>query len=272
MNRIEEGFCMYPNPIYPKTFYRVSLTPNSVNGFVFWTRHAEPMLDFLSKLDQYGYTYYFLYTIVNYPRNIEPHSPSADKAIAVFSELSKQIGKSRVIWRYDPILYHLPDISESWHKENFVYLLNSLCHVTETVIVSLIDPYRKTLRRLGTPQDGLVYEVNEYTELLQWMVNISHKKGVRVQSCCESILSVSGSGINSGSCVNAGLMENLSGHRQSYAMHHQREGCLCHRSIDIGVNNTCCFGCQYCYATENFEKALQLYQAHQPHWTCIISP
>ncbi len=104
MQRIRHGFCTYPNPFRSGQIHRVSLLPEDVAGFVFWTRHATPLLPHLNALDNAGFAYYFLYSILGYPHTLEPHSPSLDAATKAFCELASRLGSQRIIWRYDPVI------------------------------------------------------------------------------------------------------------------------------------------------------------------------
>ncbi len=47
-NRLREGFVLVRNPMNPKQLSRIRLTPDVVDGIVFWTKNPTPMLD---KLD-----------------------------------------------------------------------------------------------------------------------------------------------------------------------------------------------------------------------------
>ena len=42
----------------------------------------------------------------------------------------------------------------------------------------------------------------------------------------------------------------------------QRTECQCMVSKDIGQNNTCLAGCQYCYATLNHQAAINNFKQH----------
>ncbi len=268
VNRIREGYCVYPNPLYPRKYYRVSLRPQDVLGIVFWTRHPSPLTPYLDELDAAGFTYYFQYTVVGYPKTIDLRSPSLSIAARTFKELSGRIGPDRVIWRYDPIILNR-ELTFAWHRDNFRRIADIIAPDTHRVVVSIVDPYARTQRRVGTPDDGVKYAPEDYTELLHMIVSEASDRGIRVQSCAEASLRVEG--ITPGSCVDASLIHTLSGRTTParWRMHKQREGCLCSESVDIGVNESCGFGCQYCYATKNHARALDTLKKHRPEWNCI---
>jgi hypothetical protein len=253
MQRVKKGFCTYPNPFRTNQIHRVSLLPEDVAGFVFWTRHAAPMHPHLQTLDRAGFAYYFLYSILGYPRTLEPRSPSTAIATKTFCELASRLGNERVIWRYDPVIL-TAELTPDWHRQNFRTIADKLYGKTTRVIVSIVDPYRKTQTRIGKQDDGQVrYDIPAYCELLAELAELAAERDMQMQSCAEPELTVPG--VQQAACVDAELLERLSGRKISHAHHRQRPGCLCHRSVDIGINNTCGFGCAYCYATQNHTRA-----------------
>ena len=100
--RVEEGYVLVRNPMNIHQVSRVSLSPDVVDGIVFWTKNPKPMLPRLSLLEDYAY--YFQFTLNPYPSQIETNLPEKKTIINTFKELSDTIGKERVIWRYDPVL------------------------------------------------------------------------------------------------------------------------------------------------------------------------
>jgi hypothetical protein len=253
MQRVAEGFCTYPNPFRTNQIHRVSLLPDDVAGFVFWTRHAAPMHPHLQTLDRAGFAYYLLYSILGYPRSLEPRSPSKAIATKAFGELASRLGPERVIWRYDPVIL-TTELTPDWHRQNFRAIADKLRGKTTRVIVSIVDPYHKTQARIGKQDDSQVrYDIPAYCELLAELADLAAERDMQMQSCAEPELTVPG--VQQAACVDAELLERLSGRKISHAHHRQRPGCLCHRSVDIGINNTCGFGCAYCYATQNHTRA-----------------
>ncbi|MDD2734597.1 MAG: DUF1848 domain-containing protein [Desulfuromonadaceae bacterium] len=267
MNRIRAGYCCYPNPVFPAKFYRVSLHTEDVSGFVFWTRHPAPLLPYLSELDKAGFTYYFQYTVTGYPQTIDGSSPPLETAIKTFLTLSQAIGANRVVWRYDPIILHT-EITAEWHHNNFRRIADAIGSSAHHLVISVVDPYVKTQRRLGSSKDGVSYAIDAYSDLLHRIAAEAADRNLRVESCAEASLQIPG--IVPGRCVDAHLLHGISGRASSHISHHnQREGCLCHRSVDIGVNNSCGFGCSYCYATVNHDTARETVNRHDSEWSCI---
>lgn len=268
MNRIRAGYCYYPNPVYPTKSHRVSLLKEDVSGFIFWSRHPAPLIPHLSELDKAGFPYYFQYTVTGYPEYIDGITPSVETAVRTFQALSEVIGPDRIVWRYDPIIL-TTDITAEWHRRNFRRLADAIGSSAHHLVISIVDPYMKTQRRLGSAVNGVCYTIDAYSDLLNWIAAEAAYRNLRVESCAEAALCIPG--IAPGRCVDAQLLNEISGSgvTSSLRLHKQREGCLCHFSVDIGVNNSCGFGCKYCYATSNHDHAKETANKHNSEWTCI---
>ncbi len=67
--RLVDGYCRMINP-YGRQHYRVPLTADAVDGFVFWTRNVGPFVDTLESIhDRFPFIVQF--TITGYPRALE---------------------------------------------------------------------------------------------------------------------------------------------------------------------------------------------------------
>jgi hypothetical protein len=93
---------------------------------------------------------------------------------------------------------------------------------------------------------------------------------MQVFTCCESI-DLELYGINHGKCIDDNYIHqvfNIEVNHQKDST--QRESCGCIKSKDIGMYDTCLFGCQYCYATTSFDKARENHRQHHPESPSLI--
>ncbi len=264
MNRIRAGYCIVPNPFNTKQVSYVSLKPQDVRVIVFWTRDPRPLIKHLPELDSRGYRYYFQQTIIGYPRSIDPKSPPVKAAVKAFQELSKLIGREKTIWRYDPILLS-DEISFEWHVKQLSFLIERLKAYTDRLIISFIDPYRKMTIRIDK-------EISAYDELIKWIGKKTGEAGIETRSCAEEA-DLEKYGIRHGKCIDDDLIAKITGLELKLRKDpNQRKLCGCVISKDIGANNTCLFGCKYCYATSNiktFENNFKSYDVNSPSLTPI---
>jgi hypothetical protein len=111
-------------------------------------------MPYLDELDSRGYRYYFQFTILGYPREIDPKSPPAATAVEAFRELADGSVRSASDMALRP--YRLHRITPpAFHEGNFRRLAESLRGHTRRVVVSIVDMYRKIEKRMkeleGTP-------------------------------------------------------------------------------------------------------------------------
>lgn len=276
LNRVRAGYCAVPNPFNRDQVSRVSLLPEDVDAIVFWTRHARPLMEHLAELDSRGFHYYFQYTIMHNPKVIDAASPSMQMAIRTFKDLSLQLGDTRrVIWRYDPIV--ISDQSPwEFHLNTFGNIAREIEGYTTRSVVSLVDPYAKArgrfrkMEQAGIRLDTAPESRPWFAKLMQGLADIARDHGMEIESCAEA-LDLDGFGIGHGKCVDNALLANLFGldvgNRKDKG---QREACGCVTSRDIGMYDTCVFGCQYCYATSSFEASRRNLDAHDPHSPSLI--
>lgn len=248
-NRIKEGFVYVRNPMNIHQISKISLSPEVVDGIVFWTKNPVPMLDKLDRLEDYAY--YFQFTVNSYAKDIEANIPSKnDIIVPAFIELSRKIGPEKVIWRYDPIML-TSKYSIDYHVNYFNELAKRLSGYTHKCVISFVDFYRNTQTHLKD-LNILPLGENEMYELAERLVEIARKNNLIVESCAEKI-NLDQFGIQHGHCIDCNLLERISNCKMDLSKDkNQRPECGCMESIDIGAYNTCKNGCKYCYA--NFSQ------------------
>lgn len=273
MNRVSDGFLLTRNPFNANQISRVSLKPQDVDVIVFWTRNPSKLMQKLPVLDRLGYRYYFQYTITGYPRTIEGAVPKPHMAIETFSRLSDLIGKSKVVWRYDPILLsNQVDMSE--HKRLFSKIASLLAGKTERVVISFSDFYKKTERNLGAIENLVYSDITtnkeQLLELAGFMSDVASKNGMMINSCAEYV-DVSSAGIEHGKCIDERLISDVFGlSLASKKDKGQRDECGCIRSVDIGMYNTCLHECSYCYATFSKKTVISNKKKHDENSPFLI--
>ena len=265
MNRVRAGTCTVPNPFNPRQISHVSLDPTAVDAIVFWTRDPRPLLPHLAELDERGFRYAFLVTLTGYPRSLEPAAPPPDRALSTLRNLADRIGPSRIAWRYDPVIFS-SETGVAFHRETFRRLSNALSGHTHRCILSILDPYAKVRRNLR-PLEAHGFALQEWNAdahggLMRFIGDTAAANGMTAQSCAEDI-DLSEYGIRPGKCVDDAWLGGAVGVRVSGAKDRaQRPLCHCVASRDIGMYNTCVFGCRYCYATDDLEDARSRHRNH----------
>ena len=247
-NRLREGYVLVRNPMNPHRVSRVSLTPDVVDGFVFWTKNPMPMMDRLELLRDYPF--YVQFTLTPYGDDIEQNlPPKRDVLIPAFRRLSERVGRERVIWRYDPILLN-ERYSVQFHTEAFRRMCDMLAGYTDTCTVSFLDLYRNIRSRIA-PLGIIPLTAGQADEIACRFAQTAREYGISVNTCSEDG-DYSQFGIGHGACIDAKRLSRIGG--VPLAVGHdknQRAMCGCAESIDIGTYHTCPNGCVYCYANHS---------------------
>jgi len=276
INRIRAGYCTTPNPFHRQQVARISLLPEEVDVIVFWTRNPRPLFPHLDELDQRGYRYYFQYTLLGYPCQIDAKSPSRQAAIRTFQELAERIGPLRVIWRYDPIVFSKLTGSQ-YHTENYGRIAEALRGYTYRSVISVMDMYNKIRKRIAqVNQQGVGVIEHDghfspcYAALMNAIAQTARANDMGIFSCSEEC-DLAGYGILAGKCIDDTYIPDTFdievNHKKDPG---QRAACGCVVSKDIGMYDTCVYGCPYCYATGNFERAKANFEAHNPTSSTLI--
>lgn len=276
INRIRAEYCGVPNPYNSQQVAFISLAPQDVDIIVFWTRNPRPLFPYLDELDHLGYRYYFQFTLLDYPRQIDAHTPASSVSISTFRELANRVGPERVIWRYDPIVFSELTPPE-YHCRAYARLAGALCGATKRSVISVMDVYAKAQARLQlmaekgaalrSKQD---YPPEEFDNLMYTVAQSAAANGMEIFSCAEE-LNLRGYGILPGKCVDDDYIEQVFGLDVIHTKDpYQRKICGCVLSKDIGMYDSCLFGCSYCYATMDFEHSKERHRQHNPDSPSLI--
>ena len=263
MSQISKGFTNVKTYAGLK---RVSLLPDDVACFYFWSKNYQPFMQHLVKLKEV-YNCIFCYTITGLPKVFEPNVPNTEACVRNLQDLSKLFSSKQVLWRYDPII--TSSVTDyDYHIKRFTYLCQQLSGYTERCIFSYPTYYGKVLDSIKffSKQTGI--SINDITlrekqQLSRELADIAKDYNIKLYTCCNDLL-ISGNVFKS-ACIDGNLVNNLfnlnvpTGKDQS-----QRQQCGCSPSFDIGEYNTCSHGCIYCYACvqSNIAGKLKDYLKH----------
>ncbi|WP_324823019.1 DUF1848 domain-containing protein [Sinanaerobacter sp. ZZT-01] len=249
-NRIKEGYILVRNPMNPHQISKIDVSPDVVDCIVFWTKNPIPMLRRLKELQEYQY--YFQFTLTSYDKTIERYLTTKKDLVAAFIALSKQIGRQRVIWRYDPILLsHL--YTKEYHYKWFDKLAQKLSPYTDKCIISFLDQYKNTEKNLHGVRLFPITKT-DIEEMAVEFSRIASQYGLILESCAEPF-NLEKYNIFPSRCIDDRLLSQIWGKKIRIEKDpNQRKSCGCVKSIDIGAYNTCKHGCRYCYA--NFSDSI----------------
>jgi hypothetical protein len=257
--RMRAGFCEWRHP-YTAEVRHVPLRREDVLAIVFWTRQPGPLMRHLAAYRASGFPMAFQFTVTGYGPPLESHNPPEGTALRRFGELARLLGPEAVLWRYDPILLG-GAMTPAWHVARFARLAARLEGMTRRCTFSFVDFYGKTERNLAKVEaaTGIRFErPGERTKrgLARELAAIAAERGMRFLSCCDD--SLLGDGVEKSRCVDPDVVAAVSGGAvPDLPACPTRKDCGCVRSVDIGVYDTCAFGCAYCYATASRAAALR---------------
>ncbi len=266
VKRVQKGYLMVKNPMNPKQIHKVPVNPEVIDAMVFWTKNPEPALEKLVYLEQYAY--YFQYTLNPYDEKIEKNVPVLEERLKAFKYLSDSIGKDRVVWRYDPIVF-TENLGVDYHIASFTMLAEILRYYTDTVMVSFLDDYRKirkNMKSLKVREPGF----QEVDAIIKAFVKIAEKNKITIRSCAEKRILMHRD-LHPGSCIDPERIENLL--RKTISKRrdkNQRPNCKCIESIDVGGYDSCLHQCSYCYANYRSEVIENQHDKHDPDSPLLI--
>lgn len=275
VNRFRAGFARVVNP-YGGPPSTVPLR-QGVDGFVFWTRNAQPFAEALRLVRAAEIPFVLHYTVTALPRALERSVIDPARAVADIHALAGQYGPRAVVWRYDPIVFS--DLTPAeFHMETFARLAASLAGAVDEVVVSFAQIYKKTARNLDAAAraEGFRWfdpDDRDKHALAARLVEIAAGHGMALSVCSQAAHVVAGA--RAAACIDARRLEEVArnwGLPRTVAakVKGNRPGCLCHESRDIGAYDSCPHGCAYCYAVGSRALAKRRHAGHDPQAEFLI--
>jgi DNA repair photolyase len=309
INRLKRGYAVWYNPFNRQPMY---ISFKNCKVVVFWTKNPKSLIPYLKELDNKGIHYYFQFTLNDYEKeDFEPNVPPLQERIETFKTLSEQIGKEKVIWRFDPLIL-TPTLTPRDLLKKIRVVGNQLKGYTNKLVFSFVDikVYQKVQRNLAketsffTKNDVENAELNnnQIKEIADGLVKIrerwkSEGWNISLATCAEQI-DLEQYGIEHNRCIDGELMkqifsedadlmyylshgklpdtlslfpDNISSKQVNMKDKGQRQICGCMISKDIGMYNTCPHHCVYCYANTSKKTVRENLSLHNIDNESIIN-
>jgi hypothetical protein len=187
----------------------------------------------------------------------------------VFRTLAKRTSPRHVLWRFDPIVA-TPDFDADEILARFRTLAHALTGYTERCTFSFASYYGKVTRRMQKAKIATVDPPLEGKQaLLDRIADVADNCGIRLYACCQDALL--SERIQKAHCVDGDLLAELFPDRPHVSqINPTREQCGCVTSRDIGMYDTCPYGCVYCYANASHTAVVKHRQQHDPAGEMLV--
>jgi len=186
-HRLKVGYSAWTNPFNGVKSY---VSYQDTRFIVFWSKNPRPLLNHLDELKERNIGCYIQYTLNDYEKEkLEQGVPSLQQRIDTFKRLVDNLGKGRVIWRFDPLIL-TDDISIDTLLAKIEHIGDQLQGYTEKLIFSYADilSYRKVKANLE--KSHIPY--HEWTEpqMLEFakeLSSLNKKWGYTLATCGEKV-------------------------------------------------------------------------------------
>lgn len=240
--RFAEGQILVRNPFNAAQSRVVQLTPEAVDGIVFWSKDPSALLqaEWLKP-----YPFYVQYTLNAYPEAVEPHVPPLENRIQTALRIVERFGPEAICLRYDPILFG-PGMDAEWHAEAFGRLCNAMKGYVHGITISFLDVYPRIRKRMQA-MEIRTPEPDERQRRVKAFAEMGKRNGIRLQTCAEPDLYPN---VEPGKCIDGKRLERIAERAiTTQKDRNQRPHCDCDQAVDVGVYGRCGHGCVYCYAS-----------------------
>jgi len=259
IEKIKLGYVEVTNPFNRKQTYHVSLSPEDVKCWVWWSKNFKEWIQTYKShkplFKQYK-GHYFQFTI-NSPSELENNiKATLSERFHQLEWLIKEFGNLAVNFRFDPIIFYKKKgyngIRSNLDKFEFI-LENIFSLGLKEMIFSFATIYSKVKNRMiSRGYIPIDLSLAKKVEILNHLKKICSKNNVEMKACCQpDLLQIDG--IEQAHCIDAYKIEKIVGEEISKIRDSgQRKDCGCFKSKDIGDYTgifRCKHNCDYCYAS-----------------------
>ena len=258
VKKMNAGFVDVVNPFNRKQISRVSLLPQDVKAWVWWSKNFKEWIQIYNSNKPLFNAYKahsFQFTI-NSPSELEQGiEVSLEERFKQAKWLINRFGILALNFRFDPIIFYKLKGSDEIKNnlDKFEYIMKNLSEFgVKELIFSFATLYKKVQIRMDfRGYIPIELTIDEKKKVLNKLVNICNQNGIQIKACCQpDLLSVKG--VSQAHCIDANKIETLVGeHLKKVKDTGQRKYCGCHKSKDIGGYTgifRCKHNCTYCYA------------------------
>ncbi|MCJ7649336.1 MAG: DUF1848 domain-containing protein [Candidatus Lokiarchaeota archaeon] len=259
IEKIQSGYVDVTNPFYPSQVSRVSLKPEDVKCWMWWSKNFDNWIDLYQNKPEIFNVYKghcFQFTI-NSPSELEKNVKiSLDDRLKQLKWLVDEFGTSAVNYRYDPIIFYKSRNSDKIKNnlQKFEYIIEKVSSLgLKEMIFSFATMYSKVEKRMKA-RNYIPIDPNfeKKKVILKKLIKICDKNGILMKACCQPDL-LTLKGIEQAHCIDGKRIEQIIGESVSKSRDTgQRNECGCTKSRDIGGYTgifRCKHNCDYCYAS-----------------------
>lgn len=259
IERMQDGYVDVANPFNKKQISRVSLNPDDVKCWVWWSKNFEDWIQTFQSHPELFRSYKghsFQFTI-NSPSELENNLKiSLEKRFKQLEWLVQEFGTEAMNYRYDPIILYKKKDSDKIlsNIDKFEYIIENVASKgIEEMIFSFATIYPKVQKRMNARDKiPIIISLDKKLEIFNRLMEVCDKYSMKMKACCQpDLLNIEE--IEQAHCIEANRIERLVGQEVSKKKDSgQRKNCGCSKSRDIGGYTgkfRCKHNCDYCYAS-----------------------
>jgi DNA repair photolyase len=259
IERMKVGYVDVVNPFNRNQVNCVSLNPNDVKCFVWWSKNFDEWIKAYNNNKDLFKSYKghaFQFTI-NSPSELERNlNVTLEERFNQLNWLKKEFTLQSINFRYDPIIFYKVkgsnNVSNNLNKFKFIIKKVADIGIREIIFSFATIYYRVQKRMRSRGFIPIDLPLMKKKEILGKLIEVTDEYNMQMKACCHpNLLEVEG--ISQAHCIDANKIEQLIKEKIPKVKDTgQRKDCGCYKSKDIGGYSgifQCKHNCDYCYAS-----------------------